>query len=160
METCNLKLKLRTISLLAIILVFIFSLTVYTVVNFHKSERVFFFPDHQNSRIVGETRKIPAFFLKKEKNIDIFVNELLLGPINMKLDPLFSSGTKPEKVLYRNKIVYLDLNFKALVPDKKAIHGFDKGVKMLDKNIRFNFPYVSKVVFTISGHELENTSRE
>ena len=144
--------KLRMISAISILAVFIISFAIYISVNLHKTERTFFFPEHNNSKTVGESRRIPRF-INREKNVDIFTRELLLGPLNMKLDSLFSSGTKLEKMLYRNKIIYLDLDIKALFPDKKAIHGFDTGIRLLKKNIKFNFPYVKKVVVTISGEE-------
>ncbi|MDX9801885.1 MAG: hypothetical protein RBT69_11190 [Spirochaetia bacterium] len=144
--------KLRIISTVFLLTAFVISLSIYFFFNFHKTERIFFFPEHNNSKTVGESRRIPRF-INREKNVDVFTRELLLGPLNMKLDSLFSSGTKLEKMLYRNKIIYLDLDIKALFPDKKAIHGFDTGIRLLKKNIKFNFPYVEKVVVTISGEE-------
>ncbi len=170
MEKCNLRIKPgnfrfkpkkieispRTVLLLITLAVFLTSLTIYILSNIHKADRIFFFPDHQSGKTIGESRKTPGVPFDKEKNMDIFVKELLLGPIDMNLDPLFASGTKLEKILYRDKIVYLDLNFMALLPDKKAVHGFDNGIILIEKNIKFNFPYVKKVVLTVLGQEPES----
>ena len=155
----------RTVILLIVIALFLISLTLYITSSFNKANRIFFFTDHQSGKVIGETRRIPGtpsislfrqqLVEKREKNMDIFVNELLLGPVNMKLDPVFSSGTKLEKILYRNKIVYLDLNFMTLLPDKKAVQGFEESLLLLEKNIKFNFPYIRRVVITILGQEPE-----
>lgn len=151
MENIN---KQRAIIYIVTIIVFLISFLSWFLENYKKSERVFFFPEHQSGISWGESRRIPSSFFDKEKNIDIFASELLLGPINMKLDPIFPIGTKVEKLLFRNRIIYIDLNFKALLSDKKTVHIFENGIMILKKNINFNFPYVKEIVITITGEEL------
>jgi len=160
MENDDLNIRFRTVVALIIILALLISLIVFFHSNFNRKEYIFFYPDHQTGNSSGEIRRTPGFFFKNEKNLEIFVRELLLGPLDMKLDPLFSSGTKVEKMLYRNRIVYLDLNLTAFKPDKKVIHGFDKGIMFLEENIKFNFPFVNKVVITISGEEPKKAVKE
>ena len=151
----NLKINPRTLFLLILLVVVIISSIAYITSNIHKTERIFFFPDHRSGKTVGESRKVPRIPFNKEENIDIFLQELLLGPINMNLDPLFPVGTKLEKILFRGKIVYIDLNFMALLPDKWAVHDFENSILLIKKNIKFNFPYVKKIVIAILGQELE-----
>ena len=143
----------RTVSSLLLLVIFLVSLILFIISNSHKADRIFFFPDHQSGKIIGESRKTPGIPFKKEKNMDIFTKELLLGPVGMNLDPIFAQGTKVEKLLYRNKIVYIDLNFMALLPDKRAVHGFSNSLLLIERNIKFNFPYVKRVVITILGQE-------
>ena len=138
---------------LLLIVIFLISIISYFSTNLRKTDRIFFFPDHNSSKTIGESRKTPRIPFDKEKDMDIFVKELLLGPISMSLDPLFPAGTKLEKILYRDKIVYLDLNFMALLPDKRAGHGFDNSILLIEKNIKFNFPFVKKVIITVLGQE-------
>lgn len=151
MEKDNLKSKLRLVSTALLLLSLVVSASLYFILNYGKSDRIFYFFDHQSGEITGENRKIPSVPGKRERNIEIFLSELMLGPFSMKLDPVFPAGTKAEKLIYRNGILYLDLNFKALKPDNKAIHGFDNGILILKKNIRFNFPFVREVVITVAG---------
>ena len=141
----------RTIIFLLFLIVLITSSVFFFRSSINRTDRIFFFPDHKSSNPIGETRKIPRIPFDKEKNMEIFVKELLLGPVSMNLDPLFSAGTKLEKILYRDKTVYLDLNFMALLPDKRAIHDFGGSIILVEKNIKFNFPHVENVVVTILG---------
>ena len=149
------KMSPRRVVSMLLLVIFLISLLLYIEFNIHKTNRIFFFPDHQSGNTIGEIRKIPGIPFKKEENMDIFIKELLLGPINMKLDPLFTTGTKLEKILYRDKIVYIDLNFMALFPDKRAVHGFRDSILLIEKNIKFNFPYVKRVIVTILGQKPE-----
>jgi len=140
----------RTIVFLLFLIVLITSSVFFFRSSIHRADRIFFFPDHKSSAPMGETRKTPRIPFDKEKNMEIFVNELLLGPVNMSLDPLFSTGTKLEKILYRNKTVYLDLNFMALLPDKRT-SDFADSMMLVERNIKFNFPHVENVIITILG---------
>lgn len=143
----------RTVIYIITIIVFLISFFFWSIENYKKTERIFFFPEHQSGINWGENRKNPRSFINKEKNIYIFVSELLLGPINMKLDPIFPIGTRVEKLLFRNRILYIDLNFKAIISDTEIVYGFEKGIIFLKKNIEFNFPYIKKIVITIIGEE-------
>ena len=145
----------RTVISLLLLIVLLISLTLFFISNIRKADRIFFFPDHKSGKVMGESRKTPGIPFDKEKNMDIFVKELLLGPIGMNLDPLFPPGTKLEKILYRGKTLYLDLNFMALLPDKRAVHGFGNSILLIEKNIKFNFPYVEKVIVTVLGQQPE-----
>jgi len=145
----------RTVIALLLLMILLVSLAFYFKSNFHKAYRIFFFPEHQSGKPIGENRKTPRILSDKEQNMDIFVRELLLGPVGMNLDPIFPSGTRLEKIIYRNKTLFLDLNFMALLPDKRAVHGFGYSILLIEKNIKFNFPYVEKVIVTILGQEPE-----
>lgn len=149
------KIKARLIISILLIFLLLLSIGIYIPTAIHKSDKVFFFYERQTDKIIGEKRRIPKIIFNKEHNIDVFVNELLLGPADMKLDPLFPIGTKVKKILYRDKSLYVDLNFMALFPDKKAVHGFDKGIELVEKNIKFNFSYVKDIVITVLGQEPE-----
>ncbi|MCL2792682.1 MAG: hypothetical protein FWD87_06285 [Spirochaetaceae bacterium] len=141
----------RTVISLLLLVILIISLTLYFTSNFRRTDRIFFFPDSRSGNTIGEARKIPRIPFDREKNMEIFVKELLLGPMSINLDPLFSTGTRLEKILFRNKIVYLDLNFMALLPDKRAVHDFSSSIMLVEKNIKFNFPFVENVIITILG---------
>ena len=149
------KMSPRTVILLILLIILFYSVSVYFKSNYQKADRIFFFPDHKSSSPIGESRKTPKIPFEKEENIEIFIKELLLGPISMNLDPIFPTGTRLEKLLYRDKTVYLDLNFMALLPDKRAIHGFDNTMLLIEKNIKFNFPFVEKIIVTILGQKPE-----
>jgi len=149
------EIRPRTAILLILLVIFLISLTIYITSNLHKAGRIFFFPDYQSGKIIGEARRIPRIPFDRERNMEIFVKELLLGPMSMSFAPVFSTGNKLEKILYRNKIVYLDLNFMTLLPDKKAVQDFRDSILLLEKNIKFNFPHVRELVITVLGQKPE-----
>jgi len=157
-DTSIFEISPRTVISLLLIIILLISLALFFVSNKSKANRIFFFPERQSGRPIGESRKTPGILFDKEKNMDIFVKELLLGPIGMNLDPVFPPGTKLEKLLYRDKTLYLDLNFMALLPDKRALHSFSNSLLLIEKNIIFNFPYVKKVIVTILGQEPETNA--
>ena len=147
------KITPRVVISLILLIILLVSLALYFRTNIHRAERIFFFPDHKSGKSIGESRKTSGIPFNKEKNMDFFLKELLLGPIAMHLDPVFPVGTKLEKILYRGKTLYLDLNFMALLPDKRAVHDFSHSILLIEKNIKFNFPYVEQVIITILGQE-------
>jgi hypothetical protein len=84
-----------------------------------------------------------------------YVEEVLLGPVSPDSMPLFSRETRLRSLLYRDRVVYLDLSEPAALPPVEGASRPEVDVfETLQEGIRRNFPPVREVKFFISGHEV------
>lgn len=134
-----------------LILLFLSLLFFFTIYN-KNHEKMFYYYEQGSENIIGELRKIPKYF-EKEKNIQVYAEELLLGPREMNLEMVFPEGTKINQILFRGKKLYLDVNNMALQSDISKSYNIGKSIKLLRKNILFNFPDINEITVTITGEE-------
>ena len=91
----------------------------------------------------------------KEEDIIRYTEETLLGPVSPDLLPLFPRETKLKTLMYRDRVVYIDLSESAALPPTGTV---TKGPEILDNfgtlydSIIRNFSYVSDVRFFIEGN--------
>ena len=97
-------------------------------------------------------RTIPKYH-DEEKNIQVYVEELLLGPRGMNLSSVFPEGTRLNQLMLREKKLFIDINNMVLKTDIIKSYNIGKNIKLLRKNIIFNFPDISDIIFTITGEE-------
>ena len=135
------------------------SLIIFFVFFNDKQEKIFYFYESGTEKAVGEMRTIPKYN-HEEKNIQVYVNELLLGPRGMNLVSVFPEGTKLNQLMLREKKLYIDINNMLLKTDISKSYNIGKSIKLLRKNIIFNFPDISSVIFTITGEEPEIVESE
>ena len=135
------------------------SLIVFFVFYNDKQEKIFYFYESGSEKAIGEMRTIPGYH-DAEKNIQVYVEELLLGPRGMNLVPVFPEGTKLNQLMLREKKLYIDINNMVLKTDISKSYNIGKSIKLLRKNIYFNFPEISSIIFTITGEEPEIVETE
>lgn len=80
---------------------------------------MFFFPQYKASMVAGESRNLPVRD-DLEGNIELLVDEILLGPIEVTNERLFAEGTKLRTVMVRDKTAYIDLSIEAVLDTKIA----------------------------------------
>ena len=94
--------------------------------------------------------------VKKDKvrtNIQIFVDELILGPTIQRAMPIFPLGTKVKSCFERNKVLYLDIS-------EEAFHNFsdystiNEKMIILKKNIMKNFKNIKNIELYIEGNQV------
>ncbi len=137
--------------ILPLLLLFV-SLSVFFVFFNKNHEKMFYFYEQGSDKTMGELRKIPKY-MEKEKTVQVFVEELFLGPKEMNLEVLFPEGTKINHLLLRNKKLFIDINNMILQTDIGKDYNIGKSLNLLRKNIKFNFPGIKEIVITISGEE-------
>jgi hypothetical protein len=89
----------------------------------------------------------------KELNIKRYVEEVVLGPVSVDLAPLFPPETRLRSFLFRDGIVYADLNTSAALPVVGGRDLFDN-MTILNRSIRRNFAEVRDVKLFIGGNEV------
>ncbi len=137
----------------AIAFALLLSLFLYFFIDNVHVTRTFFFPDRRGG-LTGETRRLPHKKTKEEE-IQQFVEELLLGPMNIDHNRLVPENTRLLTLMYRQKnTVYLDFSADMVVHDK-AFHlscaQMASGIKM---NIKYNFPFVKRIIIAVDGEQL------
>lgn len=122
--------------------------------------RVFIF-ERAELRSTGKARlAMEARFLPRESvqgGIKDYVDDLLLGPIEHGLNPLFAPGTRAESCFLRGGVLYLDLS-DALLNVTRHSSSIEIGISLLKKNILRNFSDVKEVCVFVGGIEADFTS--
>ncbi|MDR2785363.1 MAG: GerMN domain-containing protein [Treponema sp.] len=87
----------------------------------------------------------------REEKLKFYVAEALLGPALQDALPLFPRDTRLESLLFRDRVVYLNLSEAAALP----VEGGDsfQSLSALYRGIRRNFNFVMDVRFFIAGNE-------
>ena len=139
--------KTAIISLSLISVFFILSLILYFAMNY-LNRRVYIFQGLDKNREYVEDRFYPH--VKKLDKVELYVSELVLGPIGNRYKNLFKPGTKVVSCFVRGKNLYVELSKDALVPEKNTTE-FSEAVKLFKKNIRRNFHGIKNVHIYIDG---------
>jgi hypothetical protein len=113
--------------------------------------RTFVFYSISEGATVVEDRLLSRSY-SRETDVRRYLEEALLGPVGPGLAPLFPRETRLNSLLYRDGVVYADLNESAALP-------FDEGGEVLGNfltlynGIRRNFSFVKDVRFFIDGNQ-------
>jgi hypothetical protein len=144
----SLKRKLLFPSLLGIIL--ILSIIIYVFSPPERTRKILFFPETIQGGVTGEIRHLPRFN-NYEKSVENLLSELLLGPVNIQLSPIFSMDTEINSFLLTKDEVFIDLNMAAVLENSNSVLSFNEALDLVKKNIFFNFRNIDSVTFTVGG---------
>lgn len=144
------KISAKNLSLFVLALAFVFSL-VFFLLN-QKERRVFYFSVIGSDDMAVEVRYLPKNPV--QGTVNLFVDELLLGPQTQRARPLFSLGTKNEFCFLRGKTLYVGLSKDVLyqIPEAEDIM---QGIALFKKNIKKNFAAVHDIALFIDGKYVE-----
>ena len=129
---------------------FLFSLGAFIIERYDVEKRLLFFPEHIQRNLSGEVR-IVIKHNSLEENIDIFLREVILGPMDIKNGRLLSPDTRVKSVILRDGIAYIDFSSGILIINEEVKIGFDESLVCLKKTLLFNFTRLKDVVFTVEG---------
>ncbi|MGP1588039.1 MAG: GerMN domain-containing protein [Treponemataceae bacterium] len=142
--------KIAVFLLIALAVIFLFSFIIFKLLgySYHKE---FIFQGMDKNVLYVESRYFPS-----NKNIDkieLYVSELLLGPIGNRYKNLFLPGTKLEFCFVKGKTLYVNLSKEALFPDENT-SDIMYAVKIFKKNIFRNFGRIDKINLYIDGEKV------
>jgi hypothetical protein len=140
-----------------IVLIALFAATsAFSLLTRKEARGVFYFPG-PGGRVYAETRWLPqsegeeySLFAAKETEPERYVRELLLGPQNARLQPLFNPQTRALVCFESGGILCVDLSAHALFPEGIAC-SVKEGAELLTMNVMRNFKRVSRVSLFIGG---------
>ncbi len=127
-----------------------FSLVIFFL-NGYSQRRVFLFENLDKEGLFAENRYFPKN--KYLDEVELYVSELLLGPISERYKSVFAPGTKLKSCFVRDNVLYVDLTSQALFPDKKVSNLRD-GTEIFEKNIFRNFSDIDKINIYIEGRKI------
>ncbi len=137
----------------AVLFALLLSLFLYFFIDNVHVTRTFFFPGRDGT-LSGETRRLPHQ-KTRETEIQQYVDELILGPIDINHNRLVPENTRLLTVMYRQKnTVYLDFSADFVVHDKSMPLNAEEMVSGIKKNIKYNFPFVKRIIIAVNGEQL------
>lgn len=110
--------------------------------------RVFIFPSADNGKYILEYRYLPE--KPVQGDINLYVDEILLGSGVERTKMLFTPGTKAESCFLRNGTLYVNLTADLLAMGNGVVDIKD-GIDLLKENIQNNFHKVKKVEVFVDG---------
>ncbi|MFA6855805.1 MAG: GerMN domain-containing protein [Treponema sp.] len=106
------------------------------------------FESSDNGKICMEWRYLP---LKPvQGRVNMYVDELLLGPETDRFKPLFSPGTKAVSCFKRGGTLYVDLS-DLLLTEAGEASAIKNGIKLFRRNILHNFENIHTVEVFVGG---------
>ncbi|QTQ16071.1 GerMN domain-containing protein [Treponema parvum] len=130
--------------------VFVISLC-FWILNKPKTRYVLFFESFDKGRQCLEERYLPH--IEKEKRLQVFVNELLLGSQNPRCKLLFPKGTRSLFCFFDGGTLFINLSGDIVKSDGAASE-INAGFDLLRKNILHNFKYVKKIEIFADNKEI------
>ena len=132
---------------LVLFIILIFSLIRFGVNNFGQ-RRVFYYYSADTHSVATECRFMP---LKPvQGKINLFVDDLILGPMTNRYRYLFAPGTKVDFCIRNKKTLYVGLSGDALKTGSEVLD-IRSGVELLKFNIVKNFTKINTVMVYIDG---------
>lgn len=114
------------------------------------SARVLFFPETATGRLVGERRFLPP---RREltANVELYVQELILGPADPLLSRVVPRDVTLQSVLSRQGEVYVSLSKEIVDLSPGAALSFDRAVQTIANGVLYNFPHVKRLYLLVEG---------
>ena len=112
--------------------------------------RIFTFPLMGSERAVVEVRYLRT--APDQSDLQLFVDDLLLGPQTNRARPLFSRGTQALFCFVRDRTLYVNLTKDALLEASDAAPILD-GIAYFKQNILKNFPQIKEIELFIDGKQ-------
>ena len=130
------------------------SVFMYRLFGYSRVSRVFFFPSDRTLAISGEARRIPRQ-KTLEANIECYVKEWLLGPLELEHKTLFPRETKLTSTFVRDDRLYLDFTSPIiLLRDSENSLSLREIADVITRGVTFNFPQIEGIFISVDGEPL------
>jgi len=116
-----------------------------------KVRKTFLLESFDSGRICVEERNFPL--LAREKMINLFVDELLLGPQNPRYRRIFPNGTHTFFCFFKDKTLFINFSGDIIKYDRDSSE-LNFGFVLFRKNILHNFKYIKNIRMFADGHEI------
>lgn len=119
-------------------------------------ERILFFPDEDGQKVFGELRRLPVRG-EPAADIELYVNELLLGPVTIDLYRLLPQDVALESLLLDEDILYLGFSENLVTSAETVPMSLSGIIEEVEKAVVFNFPEIKEVKTAIGGEPAVKT---
>lgn len=117
---------------------------------------VFYYPEKLTGATKTEIRHLPRPDSRDER-FNLYLQELLLGPVNADLVPIFNGITRVKSAFIRGDEAYIDLSAGALERDR-GVALWPIARDLFKKNVFTNFRNIAKLYIYIDGQEVYGES--
>jgi hypothetical protein len=112
--------------------------------------RVLFFPEASTAKLVGERRFLPPRN-GLSPQIELYVQELILGPTNPLLTRIVPREVRLRSVIARDGKVYVSLSREIIEREPDAPLSFDQSLQTIANGVLYNFPKVRDLYLLVDG---------
>ena len=133
---------------------FIVTLVFITFDADRRIERVLFFPDEEGRELHGELRRLPVRD-DVVGNIELYINEIILGPVTIDLYRLIPQQVKLDSLLVDDDVLYLGFSENLITAAETVPMGFSGIIEGVEKAVVFNFPEIKEVKTAVGGEPAE-----
>ena len=141
--------NLRLIFGILFVFLLALSLTLYFVTK-PWYPRVLFFPETTTGKLVGERRFLPPRS-GLTSQIELYVQELILGPSNPLLTRIVPRHVRLRSVIARNGQVYVSLSREIIELQPDAPLSFDQSLQAIANGVLYNFPKIRDLYLLVEG---------
>ena len=121
------------------------------IFNAPQKRYVFLFESFDSGKICMEERYVPKE--KGKTKIQLFSDEILLGPQNPRYRPLFQIETSTLFCFFSDKTLFI--NFSSdIIRNGSGSSDMNKGFELYRKNVLHNFNNIKNIKMFAGGHEL------
>ncbi len=147
------KFNLLSILFGSLLVVFLLiSILFYTLEPAKQMQRKFIFPHEMSMKLTGETRNV-SVSLSSEYNIRAYLDDLLLGPVSLRLVQIFPEGTRLNHLKLINNDLYVDFTRNLVFNLENHPLKLIEIKNLLVDNLSVNFPFLEKIIITVNGLE-------
>jgi hypothetical protein len=144
--------KKKTLAAGAFLAVFLIALTAYLIGGRERMHCVIFFPETAAEELSGEPRSIYRQDTLSA-NIQALVNEMVLGPMDIRHANMFPRTTRVRSVFVRDGAAYIDFSEEVIFLGSENKTSFEELMSAVNRTVLFNFHTISRIVITIGGQE-------
>ncbi len=130
--------------------IFFLSLAIFLVQGIFEKKLLLFFPQHSGGALAGEARSLVRQ-KSIEKDLELVVEELILGPADIRHSGVLPRNTRVRSALVRRGAAYLDLSPDAIFLGGEVKMSFQEVLETVKKTVMFNFPGLENLIVTIDG---------
>jgi len=119
-------------------------------------KRVFFFPEvtfvtEVEEKIYSSEERIMPFIGDTEKDIELFVNEIILGPIRPDHGEIIPKNTQLLTTIVRDDVLYLNFSGNALLNSENTVLDIGERINTIGSNIKHNFTGIKNIYICVNG---------
>jgi hypothetical protein len=113
-------------------------------------QRVLFFPQFQERKLVGEQRFLPRRG-GLEGNVELYLEELILGPARPALDRVVPKNVRLLSVIARHGTVYASFSREIITGRTGASLSLAEELQSIANGLLFNFPQIHSLFLLVEG---------
>ena len=87
----------------------------------------------------------------EEKVLRSLADEILLGPADLRLMPIFSRSVNIRSFLFRKGDLYIDFEPDLVLSAAESELSLEESLRLFERSMRFNFRDLKELVFSING---------